>query len=209
MQALSDHHAAPTASLAHANIMLPFASASARDSRLQFGLQFTTVRQCPGTTGQRRWSGLNLSGRPRPELLMWRTVQHGSTATSPDSHKPGRPSAHRASWDDGQTPSDASSSGRRGRFPGHSTATAANTAAITADNHSHPWTTLEYRPSARTAVDGPGRYAYSYGSVMRYRRVGLLMGGGRRRYRPPVQVGWCWLAGPVLRYLGSGRYWRR
>ena len=26
------------------------------------------------------------------------------------------------------------------------------------------WTTLEYRPSARTATDGPGRLAHSYGS---------------------------------------------
>jgi len=38
-------------------------------TRLQFGLQFTTVRRGPPKTGQRRWSSLNRSGPPRPELL--------------------------------------------------------------------------------------------------------------------------------------------
>jgi hypothetical protein len=38
--------------------------------RLQFGWQFTRVRRRPGETGQRRWSSLNESGQPRPELLM-------------------------------------------------------------------------------------------------------------------------------------------
>jgi len=38
--------------------------------RLQSGLQFTTVRCRPGKTDQRRWSSLNRSGQPRPELLM-------------------------------------------------------------------------------------------------------------------------------------------
>ena len=35
----------------------------------------------------------------------------------------------------------------------------------------HTWTTLEYRPSPRTAKDGPGRLAHSYGSEVRARRV--------------------------------------
>jgi hypothetical protein len=42
-------------------------------------------------------------------------VQHGSTATPPDSPELARTPAHRDSWDDGQTPSGAASSGRRGR----------------------------------------------------------------------------------------------
>ena len=37
---------------------------------LQFGLQFTTVPCRPERTGQRRWSSLNRSERPRAELLM-------------------------------------------------------------------------------------------------------------------------------------------
>jgi len=37
---------------------------------LQFGLQFTAVRHRPRQTDQWRWSRLNRSGRPRPELLM-------------------------------------------------------------------------------------------------------------------------------------------
>ena len=49
--------------------------------------------------------------------------------------------------------------------------TAANTAALTADNTCQLWTTVEYRPSARTAVDGPGRCAHYYGSEGRARRV--------------------------------------
>jgi hypothetical protein len=43
-------------------------------------------------------------------------------------------------------------------------ATAADTAAMKADNAGHVRTPVEYRPSAQTATDGPGRYAYSYGS---------------------------------------------
>jgi hypothetical protein len=42
-------------------------------------------------------------------------AQQQSTATSPDNRQPARPSAHRTSRDDGQTPSGAASSGRRGR----------------------------------------------------------------------------------------------
>src|SRR5580700_4548426 len=38
--------------------------------RLQFGLQFTTVRRRPGKSGLRRWSSLNRSVQPRSELLM-------------------------------------------------------------------------------------------------------------------------------------------
>ncbi len=47
------------------------------------------------------------SGRPRPELLIRHTVRRESTATSPHSRQRARPPAHRASWDDGQTPSGA------------------------------------------------------------------------------------------------------
>jgi hypothetical protein len=35
---------------------------------------------------------------------------------------------------------------------------------MTADNTGYVWTTVEYRPSARTTMDGPGRCAYYYGS---------------------------------------------
>jgi len=42
-------------------------------------------------------------------------VQHGSTATSASSRQQGRPTPHRANWDDSQTPSGAASSKRRGR----------------------------------------------------------------------------------------------
>ena len=42
-------------------------------------------------------------------------VQQTSTATSPDSHEPSQPPSPRSSWGDGQTPSGAASSGRRGR----------------------------------------------------------------------------------------------
>jgi hypothetical protein len=45
--------------------------------------------------------------------------------------------------------------------------TTANTAAMAADNASRVWTTLEYRPSAQTTMDGPGRCAHYYGSVSR------------------------------------------
>ena len=38
--------------------------------RLQFGLQFNTVRRRPGRTDQGRWSSMNGSGPRRPELLM-------------------------------------------------------------------------------------------------------------------------------------------
>ncbi len=41
-----------------------------RLSGLQFGLQFIAVQPRPGKTDQRRWSSLNRSERPRPELLM-------------------------------------------------------------------------------------------------------------------------------------------
>jgi hypothetical protein len=46
---------------------------------------------------------------------------------------------------------------------GRSAATAANTAAKPLDNTYPEWTAVECRPSARTAVDGSGRCAYSYG----------------------------------------------
>jgi hypothetical protein len=49
-------------------------------------------------------------------------------------------------------------------FTGRPGATAANTVAMTADNTRHVWTTVEYRPSARTGIDGPGRLASAYGS---------------------------------------------
>jgi hypothetical protein len=55
-------------------------------------------------------------------------------------------------------------SGRKAACPDRSTATAANTAAKPLDNTSPEWTAVECRPSARTAVDGSGRCAYSYGS---------------------------------------------
>jgi hypothetical protein len=41
-----------------------------RSIRVQFGLQLTGVQDGPGWTAHRRWSSLNQSGRPRPELLM-------------------------------------------------------------------------------------------------------------------------------------------
>src|SRR5215475_7651588 len=44
------------------------------------------------------------------------------------------------------------------------TMTAANTAAMAADNTCQAWTTVEYRPCAQTAADGTGRCAHSYGS---------------------------------------------
>jgi len=40
----------------------------------------------------------------------------------------------------------------------------AATAAMTADIACHVWTTLEYRPSAQTVTDGPGRLAHSCGT---------------------------------------------
>src|SRR5208282_5955209 len=49
--------------------------ASGWTERSQFGLQFTTVRFRPGRTDYGCWSRLNRSERPRPELLIWRTVQ--------------------------------------------------------------------------------------------------------------------------------------
>jgi hypothetical protein len=51
-----------------------------------------------------------------------------------------------------------------GRRSGPSAVTAANTAAKPLDNACPVRTTLECRPSTRTTTDGPGRYAYSYGS---------------------------------------------
>jgi hypothetical protein len=51
---------------------------------LQFGLQFTSVHHCPTRTDRARWSRLNRSERPRPELLMrlgsarWRGVNGSS-----------------------------------------------------------------------------------------------------------------------------------
>ena len=69
---------------------------------LQFGLQFSIVRRRAGRTRQGRWSRLNRSEPPRPELLMRHTVQRGRTATPPDNRQLARPQAHRVSWDDGQ-----------------------------------------------------------------------------------------------------------
>jgi hypothetical protein len=45
-------------------------------------------------------------------------IQQQRTATSPDNHQPARPPAHGVSWDDGQTPSGAASSGRKGPHRG-------------------------------------------------------------------------------------------
>jgi hypothetical protein len=39
------------------------------------------------------------------------------------------------------------------------------TAAMAADNACDLWTTVEYRPSAQTVMDGPGRCARAYGDV--------------------------------------------
>ena len=47
-----------------------------------------------------------------------------------------------------------------------SAVTAANTAAMTADNACHLWTTADYRLSAQMAMDGPGRCAHAYGLVL-------------------------------------------
>ncbi len=77
--------------------------------------------QIPGTVGYRRWvSGLKADGR-RASIAAGvfadgaGAVQQQRTATSPGNRQPARPPAHRVSWDDGQTPSSAASSGRRGR----------------------------------------------------------------------------------------------
>ena len=53
----------------------------------------------------------------------------------------------------------------------NSAMTAANTAAMTADNIGLVWTTLECRRSTRTTLDGPGGCAHSYGSHGRARHV--------------------------------------
>jgi hypothetical protein len=56
-------------------------------------------------------------------------------------------------------------------------ATAANTAALTADNICHLWTTVECRPSVWTVMDVPGRCAYYYGSdAPRSKRVPVALG---------------------------------
>ena len=82
---------------------------------LQSGLQFNAVRRHTRRTDRARWSSLNRSEPLCPELLMRHTVQRESTAAPPYSRQRPRPAAHSASWDDGQTPSGAASSGRRGR----------------------------------------------------------------------------------------------
>ena len=51
-----------------------------------------------------RWSPVRLGSHSDS---MRHTLQRGSTATSPRSRQPARPPAHRASWDDDQTPSSA------------------------------------------------------------------------------------------------------
>jgi hypothetical protein len=61
------------------------------------------------TTGE--YVALQAGGQPHE-------VQRRSTATSPHIRQQGPTPAHRASWDDGQTPSGAASSGRRGLDPG-------------------------------------------------------------------------------------------
>ena len=67
-----------------------------------------------------------------------------------------------------------------GRRSGLSAATAANTAAMTADNACHGWTALEHRPSPQTATNGLGRLAHSYGSdVPRSKRVPVACPIGR------------------------------
>jgi hypothetical protein len=62
-----------------------------------------------------------------------------------------------ATWDMSGLKADGENQSR-------SAATAANTAAKPLDSACPEWTTVECRPSTRTATDGPGRCAYSYGS---------------------------------------------
>jgi hypothetical protein len=52
--------------------------------RLQFGLQFTAVRDRPERTDQGRWPRLKRSRRPRPELLMRLGYSANSAAQNPD-----------------------------------------------------------------------------------------------------------------------------
>ena len=52
-----------------------------RAAELQFQLQFTAVQEGPRGTGQERWSRLNRSGRPRPELLMRLVNAHAASAS--------------------------------------------------------------------------------------------------------------------------------
>ena len=72
---------------------------------------------------------------------------------------------------------------RAGPALGARAVTAANTAAKPLDNACPVRTSLECRPSTRTATDGPGRCAYSYGSDDQ------ATGPGARR--SPVSR--CWL----------------
>jgi hypothetical protein len=64
----------PTPSMSWGNGQTPsgVASSGRRGHRagLQFGLQSEAVQRRPEETGQRRWSSLNRSGQPCPELLM-------------------------------------------------------------------------------------------------------------------------------------------
>ena len=118
-------------------------------------------------------------------------VQHGSTATPPDSPELARTPAHRDSWDDGQTPSGAASSGRRGRRfksghpdPGHRPLPQAGrglSLCCTAAKYGHAYepSCLPSRLSA-LSVGGPGRRARSRPRSMR--QVEVLSGSSMRRH---------------------------
>jgi hypothetical protein len=79
-QDAAQQHAVSSDTSSNAAALSPTA-VSHRPPELQFQLQFTAVQEGSRGTGQGRWSSLNRSGRPRPELLMQHTVQRGSTAT--------------------------------------------------------------------------------------------------------------------------------
>ena len=89
---------------------------SRQTARLQFGLQFTTVRCRPGKTDQRalvqlepiRTDATRAANAGTPYST--EVQQRPRTAASSDDRQ-----HTRLSWDDGQTPSGAASSGRRGR----------------------------------------------------------------------------------------------
>lgn len=78
-------------------------------------------------------------------------------------------------------------------------ATAANTAAMTADNARQVWTTPEYRPSAQTTVDGPGRCAHSYGTEGRARPPGLVTTSSAEGFKRIPSARHGWRLGPATR----------
>lgn len=70
-------------------------------------------------------------------------------------------------------------------------ASAAKTAALTADSTCHVWTTVEYQPSARTTMDGPGRLAYTYGTdAPRSKRMPVGCPIGQPTGELTVTAGW-------------------